>query len=198
MQHIGHIARLQLQRASAKSGEKPNQIYTTDHLSMVDALLLSSEGLSLDAPHGSPLLDIHNALHPDTRYSAKSRNAVSFNFDAHYTHMRAHYGAHAVTGCAGENVLVALSAGIAPADVTAVFDGGIHIALDGGAFAHITDVRVALPCAPFSRWILRDEAPDAQTLKETLRFLDNGVRGYYAAYAGAPVTLRVGAAVFLA
>jgi hypothetical protein len=84
--------------------------------------------------------------------------------------MRTRYGAHPVSGCAGENVLIAPNTGIAPADAAAVFDGGIRIELDGGAFAHITDVHAALPCAPFSRWILCDAAPNAQTLKETLQF----------------------------
>jgi hypothetical protein len=195
MRTIGVITRLQLQRASAKSGEKPNQVYTTEHLIDVDALRLSPEGLSLEATDGAPMLDIHNVLHPDTRYTGKSRNALSFNFDAHYARMRERYGAHAVTGCAGENILVALNANL-PETIASVISEGIWIECHDGGLARIFDVHVALPCAPFSRWMLRDAAPEAQTLKETLQFLDNGMRGYYAAYDGEPVMLRHGARVF--
>jgi hypothetical protein len=60
-------------------------------------------------------------------------------------------------------------------------------------------VLVAAPCVEFSRYALRfpDDARADATVTEALRFLDAGMRGFYATYEGEPAVVEVGARVFL-
>ena len=58
---------------------------------------------------------------------------------------------------------------------------------------------VAAPCVEFSRFALQfpdGKRPDA-TVTEVLRFLDAGMRGFYATYKGEPAVVEIDARVFL-
>lgn len=58
---------------------------------------------------------------------------------------------------------------------------------------------MAVPCVEFTRWAMRypeDARPDL-TVTENVRFLDDGMRGFYAAYDGQPVTVALGDRVFV-
>ena len=60
-------------------------------------------------------------------------------------------------------------------------------------------VIVAAPCVEFARYVLKfphGARPDA-TVTEALRFLDAGMRGFYATYSGEPAVIGIGARVFL-
>jgi hypothetical protein len=58
---------------------------------------------------------------------------------------------------------------------------------------------VAAPCAPFSRFALSlDVHALPEMIKETLQFLDNGVRGFLAQLDGDEAEIQVGDAVFIA
>lgn len=73
------------------------------------------------------------------------------------------------------------------------------IETDEGGVVPLRDVVVAEPCVTFTRHVMR--YPPAlrsdDAVKEALRSLRAGVRGYYAAHVGGPIVVRVGAAVFL-
>jgi hypothetical protein len=58
---------------------------------------------------------------------------------------------------------------------------------------------VAHPCMSFSTYALglQGKPSDQAALKETLRFLDGGTRGFYCEWTGGPVVVRPGDRVFL-
>jgi hypothetical protein len=60
-------------------------------------------------------------------------------------------------------------------------------------------VIVAAPCVEFARYALKfpDGARPDATVTEALRFLDAGMRGFYATYGGEPAVVEVGTRVFL-
>src|SRR5262249_46110823 len=100
------------------------------------------------------------------------------NFTGHYDAMRTHFGAHLTDGIAGENILVDLQG------VLKLQDIGQRIAFQNpatGELVYLDALSPAPPCEPFSRFALRQSPPvDAALMKETLQFLDDGMRGFYA------------------
>jgi hypothetical protein len=60
-------------------------------------------------------------------------------------------------------------------------------------------VIVAAPCVEFSRYALQfpDGARPDASVTEALRFLDAGLRGFYATYEGEPTVVELGARVLL-
>jgi hypothetical protein len=101
--------------------------------------------------------------------------------------MRARFGERVADGIAGENVLVDSQ------------EQMTHERLAGGALrthdgrnVQFTEVLVAEPCVEFSRYVLGVEPGDAsQPMREPLRALMGGMRGFYVALAE-PVELTVG------
>jgi hypothetical protein len=59
----------------------------------------------------------------------------------------------------------------------------------------LDEVMAAEPCVEFSRFALHqpDDAPSDEAVAEALRFLQGGMRGFYAVYRGEPAVLRLGA-----
>jgi hypothetical protein len=195
MTHIGIITQLQVQRASLKRGEHPNQTYSPNDIVPVEALRLTPEG-AMAVSAGRKLLDVHNAAHPNTKYSAEHGNALSLNFLANYAQMRARFGDHITVGCAGENMLIETD----PALFLTMRDlaRGLRIEGPDGTYVELRQVAPAPPCAPFSRWALGSlgAVADATLLKQTLQFLDRGTRGYYCASEGTG-EVRLGDHVYL-
>src|SRR5690349_18726061 len=105
MREIGRIKQIQIQRASLKQGQRPHRYYDPAPLLVVERLRLAPGGVSAASAQGEPIVDIHNASHPETKHR-QSLNGISIGFTSHYRAMRERYGAHLADGIAGENILV--------------------------------------------------------------------------------------------
>jgi hypothetical protein len=109
--------------------------------------------------------------------------------------MRDHFSDHLTDGIAGENILVATDTILTPADLAA----GVVIATADGREIHLEGTRRAAPCVEFSRFALKfpeGERPN-ETVTEALRFLDDGIRGFYAAYHAPAERISLGDRVFV-
>lgn len=186
MLSLGKIVRLQIQPTRLKTGEKPNQVYDPTALISVPELTLTPQGAYAYVA-GEKTLDVHHRDHPQTRNN-DGRNDLSVNFTVHYQEMRARYGAHMVEGCAGENILIACDTHI---DLNKIQKGLIFG--EAATDVCLTNVVVALPCQPFSKFTA--QTTEAAQIKEALQFLDHGQRGFYGV-ATHNATLKVGAEVF--
>ena len=75
----------------------------------------------------------------------------------------------------------------------AVLSRGLVIETSEGDQVRLTQVSVAHLCRSFSTYALNlERKPTQQTLKETLRFLDGGTRGFFCDWEGEPVVARPG------
>src|SRR5438128_5851712 len=72
MRDLGRIVRLQIQRASLKTGEKPTRVYDPTPLLAVDRLALGPDGALGEGTDGSWLVDVHHRAHPRTPQDRKS------------------------------------------------------------------------------------------------------------------------------
>lgn len=184
---LGRVVRLQIQRSKLKLGEKPNRYYDPAPLLAVDELTLTPEGAVARTPDGGTLIDIHHAAHPDTRNRDRT-NDLSVGFTSHYIAMRGRYGAHLVDGCAGENILIETAGRVTLADIA----GGLVIQpAGGGRPVRLQVVRHDPPCREFSGYASRSTEPEV--IKDTLQFLDDGLRGFYCALSNpVPVLVAIG------
>lgn len=180
MREIGVVKAVQIQRASLKSGQKPYRVYDPAPLLVVDGISLAREGVMGMLADGGQLMDVHHAHHPQSR-NTNGMNGVSVGFTSHYQEMRAKFGAHLVDGIAGENILVE-----APQRVM-LPELGKRLMFENpttGERAYLDKVIVAAPCVEFSHFVnsanLLSAPLPAETLKATLQFLDDGLRGFYA------------------
>ena len=188
MKRLGPLVRLQIQTASLKRGEKPHQWYDPSALVEAEALRLDAKGAAL----ADGRLDVHHLDHPQTK-QVPGENALSMGFTAHYGRMRARFGAPAVEGVAGENLIVDCEE---PLGLEALEAGVLIRAKATGAELRLHRASIARPCRPFSLFMLGGEAPP-EVLKETLQFLDGGTRGFYlAADTEAPFVASLGDEVF--
>jgi len=194
MQQIGTVVRLQVQRSSPKMGEKPRRWYDPAPLVVVEALSIAPAGVVGLVAQGERLVDVHHRDHPASKN--QDVNAVSVGFTAHYARMRERFGEHLVEGVAGENILVQAEQSFVD---DALQDGLVIETRDGQRLA-LERIMVAEPCVEFTRYALQlpRDAPSDGAVAEALEFLRHGTRGFYASYAGAPVTVRAGDRVFLA
>src|SRR5258705_2558166 len=121
MRTIGTVARLQINRSSLKTGEKPDRVYDPAPLLPVSRLTVTPDGVLGAGPDGAWIVDVHHRAHPETK-NEDGLHGVSVGFTAHYAAMRDRFGERIVIGCAGEHVIVAaarmftyddLSAGVA-------------------------------------------------------------------------------------
>src|SRR5438874_5680413 len=79
MRDIGRIVRLQIQRASLKTGEKPTRVYDPTPLLAVDRLALGPDGALGEGSDGSWLVDVHHRAHPRTK-NVDGAHGVSLGF----------------------------------------------------------------------------------------------------------------------
>src|SRR6266571_3612450 len=105
MRDLGRIVRLQIQRASLKTGEKPTRVYDPTPLLAVDRLAVGPDGALGEGSDGSWLVDVHHRAHPRTK-NADGAHGVSLGFTSHYALMRDRFGERITLGCAGENIIV--------------------------------------------------------------------------------------------
>ena len=190
MREIGTVKHLQVQRSPLKSGENPNRIYNPAPLLKVERLLLFPQGVIGVTDDGGEIVDVHNADHLNSKNSRV--NGVSVGFTAHYVAMRGRFGEHLTDAIAGENILV--EAG----DTIKLADLGKRLAFQNpasGTLVYLDDLMVADPCEPFSRFALCQNPPvPAALMKETLQFLGDGMRGFYA--TATQGSIQVGDRVF--
>jgi len=194
MELLGRIVRLQVHESSLKVGDRPRRWYEPGPIRVVPALTLDERGVIGQAEAGGTILDVHNATHPASK-NRVGTNGISVGFTSHYAAMRVRFGDHLADGIAGENILVATDRMFTEAD----FAAGIQIEAADGAMIRLEDVIIAEPCVEFSRYALSYplDAPSDRAVTDTLNFLREGTRGFYAAHRGEPVTAAVGARVYL-
>jgi hypothetical protein len=196
MRLLGEIVRLQAQIASLKIGVAPQKRYDTAGIRVVPQLVLTDAGVEGLTEAGETVPDVHHSGHPASKNRAGS-NGVSVCFTSHYDAIRARFGDHLPDGIAGENILVALEpgAGVLTEDEVS---GGLTIETASGERIQLEQVIVAAPCVEFSRYALRfpDDARPDRTVTEAVQFLDNGMRGYYAAYHGPAITISLGDRIY--
>lgn len=193
MKLLGEISRLQIQRSSLTIGSGPTRYFDPAALLVVEEMFLTPGGACAPAPDGSCLVDVHHAAHPFTR--SRGENTLCFGFSRHYDTLRARFGESFTFGCAAENITID---GPAPRITQADVGAGLLIETADGP-ATLTNVVVAAPCMPFSKFALRDPAASTEAIKSALQFMDHGMRGFYCNFAGPKTaTIRLGAKVYAA
>jgi hypothetical protein len=193
VQFIGTIVRLQVQESSLKVGSKPRR-YDPAPIRSVAAIRLSSSGAVGLTENGEPIVDVHHHDHPASK-NRGGENGISLGFTTHYLAMRQRFGQHLPDGIAGENILIEVDRQLQAEDLA----GGVVVEGTDGKRLELRSVIVAAPCVEFARYALKfpeGTRPDA-TVTEALRFLDAGMRGFYAIYEGEPAEVEVGDRVLL-
>ena len=174
MRELGRIVRLQIQRSSLKTGDKPTRVYDPGRLLTVGHLAIGPDGVLGQAGDGAWLVDVHHRAHPHTK-NEDGAHGVSLGFTSHYAAMRDRFGDRITLGCAGENIVVEADRRFTFEDL----ERGVALLGDGGGeVARLEVLQVAHPCRPFSGWALGGTV-ESDVLKETLQFLDGGMRGFY-------------------
>lgn len=171
---LGRVCRLQIQRSSLKAGPPKGRHFDPAPLAEVGAFVLTADGVEVRGV-GDVTLDVHHARHSESK-NVNGINDVSVGFTGHYRGIRARFGEHIVDGIAGENILVARDGVVTLDDIS----GGLLITGDDGRRIELSGVRVAHPCVEFSRFVMGDPLAPPALVSETLKFLDGGMRGFYA------------------
>ena len=179
MRPLGSLVRLQIQRATLKTGEKPDRVYDPTPLLAVDRLAVGPDGVLGAAPDGSWVVDVHHRAHPATK-NEDGLHGISVGFTAHYALMREKFGDRLTLGCAGENLIAATDHPLRLEDLA---QGLAIVAPDGRERVRLRVLNAAQPCRPFTGWAL-GRVVESQVLKESLQFLDEGMRGYYCTAEG--------------
>ncbi|HEV2109104.1 MAG TPA: hypothetical protein VGR16_12645 [Thermomicrobiales bacterium] len=193
MQRIGRVARLQVQAERLKMSVGRGQRYDPGPLVSVPELALDGMGVVGRSAWGDDVPDVHHPAHPLSRF--RGQNGISVGFTSHYTKMRERFGNHLTDGIAGENILIETNVVLHEAELQA---GLVLETLDGRGVL-LSEVQVATPCVPFTRYALHhppEAAPD-RTITESLQFLNGGMRGFYLALQGDPAVITVGTPVYL-
>lgn len=171
---IGTVVLLQVQTASLKQGEKPRRWYDPGGIRTVPSLRLDEGGVTGLDPDLVP--DVHHRDHPHSKN--RGDNGISIGFTGHYAAMRERYS-HLTDGIAGENILVEAHGVFRPGDL------GPDVVIEtAGGEIHLRDVAWAPPCVEFSKFCNGynvDQRAD-KVITETIQFLSDGMRGYYATF----------------
>lgn len=185
---LGPIVRLQIQQTKLKIGDKPNRRYDPAGILSVPEMILTPRGAETRLANGDPFLDQHHMDRADT-HNINGTNNLSVSFTSHYAAIRAEFGdqPHLFDGCAGENILIETSQRLTE---TMLADGVYIQTASAPDPIRLHQVINAPPCRPFSGYIL---GGTEASVKETLQFLNQGIRGFYCTLAHvSPITLRVG------
>jgi hypothetical protein len=173
MREIGIVKWVQIQQSSLKTGEGANRVYQPNPLLTVEQLRLTAEGIEGITAAGTTLIDVHHRQHPQTRQNRVGDNGISFGFLKNYDAIRERFGDHLPDGVGGENILI--EADTVPDSV----QDKVWLRATNGQLVGLCDVRVAVPCEPFTRFCANKPLA-APEMKAALQFLDDGRRGYYA------------------
>lgn len=194
MRFIGSIVRLQVQIVSLKVGTAPRRRYDPAGIRVVPSLELNDGGVVGWTADDEALADVHHRDHPASK-QRNGTNGISLGFTSHYEEMRSRFDSHLTDGIAGENIIVATDHHIDEA----ALQGEVVIATADGRQIQLINAFPAAPCVEFSRYALSfpDEDRPDETVTEAVRFLNDGMRGFYCAYTGAPERISLGDALFL-
>jgi len=173
MQSIGAIVRLQIQRSSLKTGERPSRVYDPAPLLAVERLAVGPDGAFGLAPPQGWIVDIHHRAHPESK-NQDGEHGLSLGFTGHYRAMRDRFGDRIAIGCAGENIIVDTPRRLSLADLQT---GVVVLAPDGTELLRLEVLQVAHPCRPFTGWAAGGLV-ESDVLKAHLQFLDDGMRGF--------------------
>jgi hypothetical protein len=185
---VGRIVQLQVQRSPLKHGPMGRRWYDPSPITSVSQLLLAPGGVRGESPEHGSILDVHHRDHPAGKNGGY--HDISVVFTSHYDLMQERFGARAMRGIAGENILVEAPSRLLLGDIA----GGLIFETGNGRTAVLEVVKVAEPCVEFTRYLMQ-RSPDAPASEEFLAgldFLRHGMRGFYCRYAGEPVTIRAG------
>ena len=179
MRFVGCVKQVQVQPVSLKVGQRPHSRYDPAPLRVVARLRLMATGAVGETADGGQIIDVHNVVHSASRN--RGGNDVSVGFTGHYAAMRARFGPHLTDGSAGENILVEAEQG-----VVALSDLGGCLVFENpgtGERVVLAGLHVAAPCVEFGGFAAGSPLPGEQ-MKDVLRFLHDGTRGFYARLAG--------------
>jgi hypothetical protein len=197
LRKLGHVKLVQIQPSGLIIETPSGYFYDVSRRVEVDQLHITTLGIEAITPGGEHVLDIHHISHPDKTYD--NDDLVCIGFTSHYEAMRARFGEHMVDGSAGENIIIESEEEIWPEDL------GQWIAIENQDTGHRTLldlISFAAPCREFSQFATRSqhERLPGDKLKETLRFLANGRRGYLLLLSDGqdPAVVRRGDKVFVA
>jgi len=168
------VARLQIQRGSLKTGEKPIRRYDPAPLLSVPKLNVTPDGALGAIEDDAWVVDVHLRAHPHTK-NEDGLHGISLGFTSHYDAMREHFGERVVVGCAGENIIAETAGRFSYEDLA---EGVAILAPDGRERVRLRVLQVAHPCRPFTGWALGKQV-EPEELKKHLQFLDDGMRGFY-------------------
>lgn len=193
---IGTIVRLQIQRKGLKVGQKPYRIYDPSPILSVDRLRVTPKGAIALLLNDDTAIDVHHVDHLDSKNAGD--NSISIGFASNYQQMRDRFGDHMFIGCAGENILIETDRPIG----LDVLSRGLAFRLGSSDdYLWLGEIKVALPCVEFSRYSsqMPHAERDTSVIKETLQFLDGGMRGYYTVPTNSdrPLVVSVGDRVYL-
>src|SRR5437762_6303731 len=102
MRAIGTITRLQIQRRSLKTGEKPTRRYDPGPLLSVARLNVTPDGALGGGQNGEWIVDMHHRAHAQKK-NEDGLHGISLGFTSHYDDMSEHFGDRIEVGCAGGN-----------------------------------------------------------------------------------------------
>lgn len=173
MREIGQVKFVQVQRSPMKIGQGEARYYRAEPLQQVDKLLLTVDGIMGLCADGTEVTDVHHEHHPQSRF--RGDNKISLGFLPHYLALRQRFGEHMADGVGGENILIETDIDPTVAQI------GQHLVIvnhDGNKIA-MRSVIPAPPCREFSIFCAQHPLTPPQ-LRETLQFLGEGRRGFYA------------------
>jgi len=182
MKLIGTIAFAQVQQSPLKHGEGASRVYNPAPVLRVPGLRLTCEGVFGITAAGEEVIDVHHVDHPQTRNRGNA-NGISINFLPNYARIRDRFPYREPDaiddGIGGENLVIDPIA-----DFSMDWLGSeliIERASDNQRI-RLIDVMVTPPCAPFSTFVAGRPIGGTE-LKDTLQFLSDGTRGFYASMA---------------
>jgi hypothetical protein len=175
VEELGRVKMVQLQPSGLIIETPSGAFYDASRRVEVNRLRITSKGIEATTPDGEHLLDIHHIDHPDKAYD--NDDLISIGFTSHYEAMRARFGEHMVDGTAGENIIIEYGEEVWSEDL------GQQIVIESTVTEQRTLLDVvcfAAPCDEFSHFAARSqqERLPAVELKSTLKFLNNGRRGF--------------------
>ncbi len=184
MIELGTVKAVHIQQESLKTGKGKDRHYSPDPILLVDKVEITSAGV-WGHVNGKRIVDVHNTEHPRSR-NMDNKNGLSFNFTGHYAAMQSQFGDHLTEGCAGENILIETERTVRLDEL----GSKVAIVKPDQQRIVLRNMMVAAPCREFSCFVRQAEVSGIE-LKQTLQFLDQGIRGFYAALEGEVENLTI-------
>jgi hypothetical protein len=172
---LGQVKLVQVQPCGLIIETPSGHFYDVSRRVDVEQLLITPSGIEATTPDGEHVLDIHHMDHPDKAYD--NNDLISIGFTSHYEAMRSRYGDHMIDGTAGENIIIAYESEVWTEDLG---EGVLIENADSGRRTFLRLVSFAPPCEEFSHFVARSQQKrlPAKELKDTLKYLNNGRRGF--------------------